>query len=398
MLDEIFENFTKNTIFQNKRALQASYTPETILHREAEIKQIAVFLAPDLRMEKPSNLFSYGVTGTGKTLSVRYVISQLLIKAKECNSNLKTVYINCKLKRVADTEYRILAELLSALGRKVPVTGLPTDSLYKMFIDVINEEEQLLIIVLDEIDQVVEKIGDSLLYNLTRLDSSLQNSQISIVGISNKLTFVDTLDPRVKSSLSEEEILFHPYNAVHLKDILEQRAKEAFKKDIVGEGVLEKCSAYAASEHGDARRALDLLRVSGEIVEREGNKKIEQKHVDLAEARIEKDRVLDIVKSQPKQFQLTLLSIITNSKCYNGKCFYTGDVFEKYSGLCQATKIKEITQRRISDIIGELDMLGLITTKVISRGRGGKTREIRLAVNKNLISRVENLLSENLNL
>ena len=396
MLDEIFDNFSKNSIFKNKRTLQANYTPEVIRHRESEIKQIASILAPSLRLEKPSNLFLYGVTGTGKTLSVKYVVSQLLEKAKTGGFNLRIIYINCKLKKVADTEYRILAELLSALGKKVPETGLPTDSLYKQFIEIVNEEDQLLILVLDEIDQAVDKIGDSLLYNLTRLDSSLKGSQISLVGISNRLTFVDTLDPRVKSSLSEEQILFHPYDAVQLKDILTQRSTEAFKEGVIGNGVLDKCAAYAASEHGDARRALDLLRVAGEIAEREGGNVLEMKHIDQSEQKIEKDSVLDIVKSQPKQFQLTLLSIIENARNYNGTAFYTGDVFEKYSSFCQEARAKQITQRRISDIIGEFDMLGLITTKVISRGRGGKTREIRLAINKSLVEKVEGILRDNL--
>lgn len=398
MLDEIFDNFAKNTIFKNKKVLQANYTPETILHREKEIKQIASILAPSLRLEKPSNLFIYGVTGTGKTLSVRYVTNQLLKRAKKNNVNLKIIYINCKLKKVADTEYRILVELLNGLGKQVPITGLPTDSLYKTFVSLINEEDSLLILILDEIDHAVDKIGDSLLYNLTRINSSLENSQISLVGISNKLTFIDGLDPRIKSSLSEEEILFHPYNAIQLKEILEQRAKEAFKDGVITEGVLEKCAAYAASEHGDARRALDLLRVAGEIVERNNEKKVELKHIDLAEAKIERDRVMDIVRSQPKHFQLTLLSIIQNSKQHNGKAFYTGDVFEEYTNFCKSNKVKQLTPRRISDIITEFDMLGLITTRVISRGRGGKTREINLAINKNLVKKIEQMLIENLSL
>ena len=244
----------------------------------------------------------------------------------------------------------------------------------------------------------VDKIGDSLLYNLTRLDSSLTNNQISIIGITNRLTFVDSLDPRIRSSLSEEEILFHPYNALQLQDILKARAKEAFKDNIIDEGVLEKCAAYAAQEHGDARRALDLLRVAGELVERDSKKKITVEYIDAAESKIEKDRVLDIIKSQPKQFQLTFLSIVENSKKNNGQPFHTGDVFEEYSHLCKISRAKEITQRRISDIIGEFDMLGLITTKVISRGRGGKTREIRLAIQQNLLGKVEKILKQDLDL
>jgi len=113
------------------------------------------------------------------------------------------------------------------------------------------------------------------LYNLTRLNSELSQSQISIVGISNNLTFLDELDPRVRSSLSEEEIVFPPYNAVQLQEILRKRAKEVFREGVIrDEDVITKCAAFAAREHGDARRALDLLRVSGELAERENSPKV----------------------------------------------------------------------------------------------------------------------------
>ena len=68
-------------------------------------------------------------------------------------------------------------------------------------------------IVLDEIDKLVKKSGDDTLYNLTRINSDLKRSKVSIIGISNDLSFKDFLDPRVLSSLSEEEIVFPPYNA-----------------------------------------------------------------------------------------------------------------------------------------------------------------------------------------
>ena len=273
-LDAIFESFIRKTIFKNKLSLQINYTPETIPHREEQIKQVARILGPSLRLEKPSNLFIYGLTGTGKTLVVQYVRKELLRKAAEQNNLLLMPYINCKLRKVADTEYRILTELIRKLGVNLPSTGLPTQHLYHRFTSLIDSRKQVLIIILDEIDQAVAKIGDEFLYNLTRLNSELNNAQISLVGISNNLKFLDSIDPRVKSSLSEEEILFPPYNAIQLQDILRRRAEEAFKPGVVGEGVIEKCAAYAAREHGDARRAIDLLRVSGELAEREGKQKI----------------------------------------------------------------------------------------------------------------------------
>jgi len=114
---------------------------------------------------------------------------------------------------------------------------------------------------------------------------------LCIVGISNNLTFLDELDPRVRSSLSEEEILFHPYNALQIQDILNQRSNAAFKEGVLQDGVISKCAAYAAKEHGDARRALDLLRVAGELAERDNSKKILLKHIDEANEKIEKDKI-----------------------------------------------------------------------------------------------------------
>lgn len=399
-LDNIFDSFIQKTIFKNKIMLQAGYTPETIPHREGQIKQVASILAPSLRVEKPSNLFIYGLTGTGKTLVIQYIKNQLLRKAKEQKIDLIIPYINCKLRKVADTEYRILAELIKKLGGKVPATGLPTDQLYHKLIEIIDSKKQILILILDEIDQAVGKIGDEFLYNFTRINTELTKAQISIIGISNDLKFLDNLDPRVKSSLSEEEILFPPYNAMQIKDILKERSKEAFKEGILGEGVIEKCAALAVRDHGDARKALDLLRIAGELIERENKEKINLEYIDKAKEKMESDIVLNSIETQPKQFQLTLFSIIQLIKNYKKekeeRKLFTGDVYDYYLDLCKKTKISNLTQRRISDIIAEFDMLGIINAKTISNGRYGRTREIRLDLPEELIEKIETNLFNSL--
>ena len=399
-IDKIFDSFINQTIFKNKLIIQTNYTPETIPHREKQITQVASIIAPSLRLEKPSNLFIYGLTGTGKTLVVNYVKNELIKRTAKQNIPLLIPYINCKLRKVADTEYRILAELLNKLGEKVPMTGLPTDQLYHRFVNVIDSKKQIIIIILDEIDRAVKRIGDEFLYNFTRLNSELNKAQISIIGISNDLKFIDNLDPRVKSSLSEEEILFPPYNALQLQDILKRRAKEAFKKGVVGEGVIEKCSAYAAREHGDARRALDLLRIAGELVERDGKNKIDLNYIDRAKETIEADKILMAVETQPKQFQLTLLAIIKLFKQLKSRDqpIFTGDVYNLYRELCHKTGTECLTQRRVSDIIAEFDMLGVINAKVISKGRYGRTREIRLDHSSQLIEKLYALLLNYLHL
>jgi cell division control protein 6 len=390
------EYMNKEPLFINKKVLQSNYTPKVIPHRKKEIDMVAKILAPTLRNDRPSNLFIYGKTGTGKSLVVNYVsneINQIAIKNK---LNVKIIYINCKLKRVADTEYRLFAQLSREFGGDVPATGLPTDEIYKLFIKILEEKRLLLIIILDEIDQLINKAGDEILYNLTRLNSELKNSEISIIGISNDLIFREHLDPRVKSSLSEEELVFPPYNAIQLQSILKYRAKKAFKENVLEEGVIEKCAAYAAREHGDARRALELLRVAGELAERRSEDKIKIKHIDMAEEKVERDRIVDILETQPKQFKLTLYSIFKLTS--KNQSIFTGDVYEIYKDLCFKAKVAPLTQRRVSDIIAELDMLGLINAKVVSKGRYGKTREICLAIPTSTLPKANKILIEGMNL
>ncbi len=396
-LEEIFESFNKNHIFKDKSLLQASHKPEEILHRDAQIKQIASILAPVLRGEKTSNLFLYGKTGTGKTLSVQYVKEELLKRMdKSGDFKLRIEYLNCKLKKVSDTEYRILAEFIKKLGSEVPATGLPTEAVYNKFIEIIDSEKQLIVLILDEIDQTVKKISSDFLYNLTRLNSELSKTQLCIVGISNDLTFLEDLDPRVRSSLSEEEIVFPPYNALQLQDILNKRAKMAFKEGVLQQGVISKCAAFAAREHGDARRALDLLRISGELAERGGDKKILLKHIDGANEKIEKDKILDVISTEPKQFQLVLHSIIGLAEKQKNDPIFTGDVYNFYQDLCSKNRLEVLTQRRVGDIIQEFDMLGIINVRVISKGRGGRMREIKLAISKDIINKAKEILEHSL--
>ena len=397
-IEEIFDSFDKESIFRDKSILQTNHYPDEILHRQDQIKQIASILAPVLRGERTSNLFLYGKTGTGKTLSIQYVKDELMKRVKkESGFKLKIEYLNCKLKKIADTEYRILAELISKLGGSVPPTGLPTQAVYAKFIEVIDSEKQLIVLILDEIDQTVKKISSDFLYNLTRLNSELSKTQICVVGISNDLTFLEGLDPRVRSSLSEEEIIFPPYNAIQLQEILGKRAMFAFKEGIVKEGVVAKCAAFAAREHGDARRALDLLRIAGELAERDRSERISLRHIDEANEKIEKDKILDVIGSEPKQFQQVLYSIIKLSDLNKDEPIFTGDVYNSYQDLCLYNKCEVLTQRRVSDIIQEFDMLGIINVRVISKGRGGRMREIKLAITKNILDKAKKIIEDSLN-
>ncbi len=387
------------SLFNNKTALTTAFLPSKIPHRENEILQMTQILAPLLKGYSANNIFIYGTCGTGKTICSRFVARQLEDIAKACKHPIKTIYINCKMKKVADTEYRLLAQMLKDFGDILPDTGLPTDVLYRRFFSRIDENSQNIVLILDEIDALIKKVGDEFLYNLTRINDELKRSKLNIIGITNDLSFRDNLDMRVKSSLSEEEIIFRPYNALEIKNILQERVSEGFLTGVVGENVINKCAAIAAQEHGDARRALDLLRVAGELAERTGETRLSEDHIDSAEQKLDIDRVTETVKTQPRQSQAVLYAVLTLSemkklnKDWTDKRILTGDVFHSYEKICNGNGMKMLTQRRVSDLIAELDMLGIISAKVISKGRYGRTREISLSLSEQLLEKVGGFLS-----
>ena len=390
-LQSFFEQFLKgSSIFLNKKLLQPNYLPDQVIERDEFMHEIAKILAPALKNEKPSNLFIYGKTGTGKTLITRRITSDMQKVAEANNIPLRVIYVNCKLRRVADTEYRLIAQLAREFGRILPATGLPTDTVYSIFYELIDEKEQLILLILDEIDQLAKRAGDNILYNLTRINTELKRAQLCIIGISNDLIFADHLDTRVKSSLSEEEVVFPPYNAIQIQGILNERAKKCFKENTLQPGVLEKCAGYAAREHGDARRAIELLRVAGEIAERKNCMYVEIKHIDEAQEKIDRDKLYDITINQPRQYQALTLALLTLGMKQSS--IVSGELYTVYEQTCQKIKLRPLTQRRVSDVMGELEMLGIVQSQVISKGRYGRSRNITLAVPRASLTNMKELL------
>lgn len=394
----IFDPFLKDQsqplFLKDRHYLRPEYIPDYLPHRDKILSQLAAILSTALKGERPSNILIFGKTGTGKTACVKFIGKELKRKVEidERAKKVNYLYLNCK---VVDTEYGILASIANFFAKspedQIPFTGWPMDRVYKAMKDRIEEARGVTVIVLDEIDQHVYKSNGDVLYHLTNINDELRHAKVSVIGISNDSKFTDRLEMRIKTRLGEENIVFPPYDAHELQDILRGRAALAFHEDVLEASVLPLCSAIAAQEHGDARRALDLLRVSGELAERESALKVTERHVHKAKNKIEMDVQNEVVRSLPMHSKILLLSIILENLEGNAP-LTTGEVYQLYHELCSVARIGPLTQRRITDLISELDMLGIITATLKSFGRGGgRTRIIRVSVSP---SEIRHILAE----
>ena len=372
------------SIIKNRDILHFTYVPNIILHRDSEQEQVTQSLIPILKQSRPSNLLVYGKPGTGKTLVVKKVISKIQKRVEQSKFPIKLVYSNSKEET---TLYGLLVSLGRQLGldeKELPITGLAISEVFKRLLHKIDEGKLNAIFVIDEIDylaQLVAKTGKDILYQLTRANERLKQGSLTLVGISNDLTFKERLDPRVISSLGEEEVVFTNYNVEQIKKILEERINEAFVENSVEESALNLCAALAGGEHGDARRAIDLLRVAGEIAERQQSDKVTTKNVEQARQKIEENKEETSLEAFPLHEKLIILAIMKA----NGSS--TGEIYSSYKNLCKMVGRDELTNRRITQMLSEIEISGIITGRLVHQGIHGRTKKYKLEISSEMVKK-----------
>jgi cell division control protein 6 len=369
----------------SSNVLSLDYVPtkkSEIIGRDKEIEDIVAILNTVMFARKPSNIFIYGKPGTGKTLLARYVSNKLAKEASENKINVKIIYENGKNK----TSLKIIWDIINQVSsNKVNMRGSDAGTYWNRFWDLIDNINGHVIVILDEIDTLKDQ---DILYGLTRAteSGSLKSSKINFIALTNNTHFPGFIDPRIMSSLSAEELIFPPYDANQLRKILDSKASIAFHPGVLSESVIPLCAAYSAQEHGDARKAVNLLRIAGELAERENASVVTEDHVKKARDKTEQDRISEVLRTLPTQSKLAMYACITllesNDRKKHGD-ITTGDIYSKYKKFCNLIGMDVLTARRVTELIDELAMLGMIYCRVSSKGRYGRTRTIDPAVDLN---------------
>jgi len=375
------------SLIKNRDILHYTYIPNIIYHRDSEQERVAQSLLPILKQSRPSNLLVYGKPGTGKTLVVRKILLKIQERVEKTNFTIKLIYTNSKEET---TLYGLLVSFGRQLGldeKQLPPTGLAISEVFKRLLKTINEGKINAIFVIDEIDylaHLVSKTGKDILYQLTRANERINQGSLTLVGISNDLTFKERLDPRVISSLGEEEIVFTNYSVKQIHKILENRIDGAFMPGSIDESALNLCAAMAGREHGDARRAIDLLRVAGEIAEREQVEKVTENHIREATKKIEENKEITALRSYPLHEKLIILAVMKAGGSS------TGEIYAKYKELSKAVRQQELTQRRITQMLSEIEMSGIISGRIIHQGMHGRTKKFKLTISPDMVKETFN--------
>ena len=370
------------TLIKNRDILHYTYIPDTILHRDSEQEQVTQSLIPILKHSRPSNLLVYGKPGTGKTLVVKKILSKIQSRVEKSKFPIKLIYANSKEET---TLYGLLVSFGRQLGlneKELPSTGLAISEVFKRLLKIIDSNQLNAVFVIDEIDylaHLISKTGKDVLYQLTRANERLTQGSLTLVGISNDLTFKERLDPRVLSSLGEEEIVFTNYSVEQIRKILEGRIEQALVKNAIEEAALNLCSAMAGREHGDARRAIDLLRVASEIAEREQKTSINEDHIRMAGQKIEENKEVTALQSYPLHEKILIIAVMKTSE------LSTGGIYTAYKTLCKTVRQQELTQRRVTQMLSEIELSGLITGRIIHQGIHGRTKKYKLTISPDMI-------------
>ncbi|MFW6320747.1 MAG: Cdc6/Cdc18 family protein [Halohasta sp.] len=377
--DPLFANAdTKPSLIVRRELLEVGHVPDQnrIVGRDAEIDKVASELEPVVRNEPPSSFIIYGKTGTGKSLVSRSVASRARDAAAQNGVSVGVVYVDC-------SQYSTETQVTSAIGRglnepddsgfSIPRVGISRSHYYDYLWETLETLYDAAIIILDEVDQLVnnEDSEGGVLMQLTRAkEMGKIQTDVGIIAISNKINYRKSLNERVKSSLGDDELVFSPYNGDQLRSIMEGR-KDAFRDGALDSAVIPKAAALAAREHGDARRAIRILRNAGDIASETGSEQVLVRHVDRAQKRAEADRLNDLLAGMPPHSKYILLGLANlDTRADTKNEFRTTEVYDAYTSVCETEGTDSLGLDRVRDLLGELSFLEITESDKTGGGRG----------------------------
>ncbi|MHA1269882.1 MAG: ORC1-type DNA replication protein [Candidatus Helarchaeota archaeon] len=371
--NNLFEDeLDKPNIFKDESKLSINYIPSNLPHRDEELKRLINEFRVIIEhpMKASRKVLITGDVGTGKTAIAKSFGQMLREVAKKRNLNVYYHHINCRRNR---TYSLILKNIILTFYPAIPSRGYSPEELLEILKDILIKEKKYLVVTLDELDYMVDK--SPILYDLTRLMDEEFNAEqyLSLIIITRNAAFLHFLDESTRSTLQNTRIILEKYTSEQLFDILMERCNEAFYRSTVSEEILEQI-AEASAGYGDARYALELLRVAGNVANRESNSKINPEHVRIAKSYIHPMIKREILRDLSYNQKLLLLSIIRKLKKEETVHVEISDIENQYTLVCEEFNYKPTHHTTNWNNIKDLETtFGIIKTKVSGKNKRGRS-------------------------
>lgn len=406
---------TTSPIFEREEVLREEYRPNDLPERTDEMEDLHMSLAPAARGVGANNVFLHGKAGQGKTAAAKAKLSELQDHAEQESDhlNLTTAYVSCESHDLS-TSYKAASRIYQELTGDNRPTGYATDVVMDMMFEAMNDIGGTIIIVLDEIDTLSD--DDRILYSLPRAraqDYVGDHVYPSIIGISNDLQWRDNLSPKVKSSLYDDSVLFSPYDATQLQQILRRRAAKAFRdtellpideitdttdlegniveidqsgqkylfrSSVLTDDMIPLIAALSAQDTGDARQAIKYLRKAGELADKHNDTQVSADHAREAQALVEREAVVEAMREMTTQAHLALAAL-TALELSGDAPVRAKPIYGVYKSIASQIDADKLGQRRFKDHLRELDMQGIADGEKVTAGSiGGPAWEYQLQV------------------
>lgn len=379
----------RTDVFARKELLKVGHVPEStrIVGRDDEIEAVAAELRPIVRGDPPNNVVIYGKTGTGKSLVARHVTERARRAAESNDVAVGTVYVDCAQHNTQTRVARTVTRSLNETDRttlNIPRAGIGSGEYYDYLWEILDTAYESVIIILDEVDRLGD---DDILMQLSRArESGKTDCHLGVIAVSNKIEYRNRLNERVKSSLREEEFVFQPYDANQLRDIMHHR-RDAFYDDVLSDDVIPLTAAVAAQEHGDARKAIEILRHAGELAERENAETVTEDHVRNAQEWAEIDRFEELLRGSTTQVKFILYSLaLLTQEDTETDAFSTSEIYEHYQEAAEKIDVTVLSEHRVYELLKEQAFLGVVESTRTGGGRGqGSYLEHRLVQDPGIV-------------
>lgn len=393
------------SILANPELLRPTYVPDMtrIVGRDEELNKLENVLKPAAHGDPPGDAAILSKPGTGKTLCAKNVTGRIRAIGQKNNVKIITTYVNCG---EDTTEAQVAQTLANSANHQldtpmsIPESGIATGRYLKRLWKLLSNADSF-VVILDEIDKLGPD-ANNVIKKLADAESDGKACYTGTVVISNKRSFYEDLDARVKSRFqnNDTELIFGPYDANQLREILANR-KDAFHNNVLTDDVIPLCGGLAGKKHGDARKAIDLLRAAGEHAEKNGKDIVEEEDVRAVQEEASTRRERELIKRSLIHAQYALYALAYLSKPTAKNAFSTGEIHDAYAKICEAEYVEPQTHNSVLDHLKDWAEVEITENKHTGSGRGkGSYREHRLLMNRTIVMDVikeETLDSDTLN-